>query len=267
MSIKETVVRELNKELVLKYQPKNDGWAGIVVFKDKVAHRAENEDRIKLLQELEEFATRLNTSFFGYGGAIKRFLTVFEDGFEDAQYIKREREYKLKAKTKLDTGASLEQALLSQADISAAIASVKSTALIHHYESPPFLKLLETNGIHFLKVLADFAVAPSKQTFDHVALLLKKNDCAKWPCLTYIPFLWMPDQHMFLKPGALKEFAERVGDKFQFFYESDLTYSVYQSLIEMTETTRSNIQSLNPADNIDVQGFIWTSIMYDNNDF
>ena len=41
--------------------------------------------------------------------------------------------------------------------------------------------------------------------------LAKPHDAASWTVATYLPFLWRPETHMFLKPEVTKDFAERVG--------------------------------------------------------
>jgi hypothetical protein len=81
---------------------------------------------------------------------------------------------------------------------------------------------------------------------------LHKYDNAKWPVATYLPFLWQPDRHMFLKPTVTKDFATRVGHRFASDYDSTLTINV--------------VQSLKPRDRIDIQSFIWVVGGYHDDD-
>ena len=88
--------------------------------------------------------------------------------------------------------------------------------------------------------------------------VLKPFGIAKWTVLTYLPYLWKPEAHMFLKPEVTREYAERVGHPFQFAYAPEPTPAVYASLLDLAQTTRREVAELEPADMIDVQSFIWT---------
>ena len=61
--------------------------------------------------------------------------------------------------------------------------------------------------------------------------ILSKHDNAKWTVVTYLPFLWRPEQHMFLKPVVTQDFAERVGHSFVHEYSPALEPDVYASLL------------------------------------
>jgi hypothetical protein len=86
---------------------------------------------------------------------------------------------------------------------------------------------------------------------------LKPHESAKWTVVTYLPFLWRPEQHMFLKPEATKDFAERVGHRFASVYEPGLDIAAYDSLLDLAVQTATELADLNPRDRIDVQSFIW----------
>jgi hypothetical protein len=84
--------------------------------------------------------------------------------------------------------------------------------------------------------------------------------------LTYLPFLWRPDVHMFLKPTITQEFAARVGHGFARDYAPDLDIAVYDSLLDLVARTRAELAPLAPQDGIDVQGFMWVVGAYDETD-
>ena len=91
-----------------------------------------------------------------------------------------------------------------------------------------------------------------------MAPALKRHDAAKWTIVTYLPFLWRPEEHMFLKPDVTRKFAGRVGHRFDNDYSSRLDAKVYDSLLDLVRETRAELKSLAPRDNIDIQSFIWT---------
>ena len=90
-----------------------------------------------------------------------------------------------------------------------------------------------------------------------MAQALKPYDSAKWTIVTYLPFLWRPEAHMFLKPEVTKDFAARVGHRFASDYSPKLEVPVYLSLIDLVDETEIEITDLEPRDRIDIQSFIW----------
>jgi hypothetical protein len=86
---------------------------------------------------------------------------------------------------------------------------------------------------------------------------LKPHDAAKWTVITYLPYLWRPELHMFLKPEATKDFAARVGHRFADDYEPRLHLTVYESLLDLVDKTAMQLADLMPRDRIDIQSFIW----------
>ena len=87
--------------------------------------------------------------------------------------------------------------------------------------------------------------------------VLKPHGCAKWTVATYLPFLWRPETHMYLKPEATKDFAARVGHPLASFYEAQLKFDVYASLLDLADATSNQLSDLAPRDRIDIQSFIW----------
>ena len=62
---------------------------------------------------------------------------------------------------------------------------------------------------------------------------------------------------MFLKPEVTKDFAARVGHRFASEYDPRLDAAVYESLLDLTARTATELADLKPRDRIDVQSFIW----------
>ena len=94
---------------------------------------------------------------------------------------------------------------------------------------------------------------------------LKPFDSAKWTVATYLPYLWLPEQHMFLKPEVTKDYAARVGHPFASIYEARLNFDVYASLLELVDRTTDELDDLKPRDGIDIQSFIWVVGDYQEN--
>ena len=90
-----------------------------------------------------------------------------------------------------------------------------------------------------------------------MSALLKPYDSAKWTVVTYLPFLWRPDIHMFLKPEVTKDFSTRVGHPFASEYQPALSMEVYVSLLDMVAEAELELADMNPRDRIDIQSFVW----------
>ncbi len=71
--------------------------------------------------------------------------------------------------------------------------------------------------------------------------------------MTYLPFLWLPQIHIFLKPTAMKDCAARVGHAFADAYQNRLGLHVYASLLDLVATTETELADLLPIDRIDIQ--------------
>ena len=84
--------------------------------------------------------------------------------------------------------------------------------------------------------------------------------------MTYLPFLWRPNEHVFLKPTMIQDFAERVGHRFASVYRPDLDIEVYDTLLDLAEETRAKLADMAPRDMIDIQSFMWTVVKYEEKD-
>lgn len=109
----------------------------------------------------------------------------------------------------------------------------------------------------FVRGAARFATGEMKEGLWEMQQALKPHEIAKWTAVTYLPFLWRPEAHMFLKPEVTKDFALRVGHPFADEYEAKLDLRVYESLLNLVARTEKEIADLHPKDHIDVQSFIW----------
>jgi len=87
-----------------------------------------------------------------------------------------------------------------------------------------------------------------------------------WPLVTYLPYLWAPEDHVFLKPESTVDFAERVGHPFASEYDAEIKSAVYKSLLDLARATKLEVASLAPVDGIDVQSFIWVVGAYKDSD-
>lgn len=118
----------------------------------------------------------------------------------------------------------------------------------------------------FIQAAASFTSDATTSVLADLRAILKPHDSAKWTVITYLPFLWDPSSHVFLKPTMITHFASRVGHRFADDYSADLSLGVYESLLDLATEAKAKIGDLGPQDMIDVQSFMWTSVEYTEDD-
>jgi hypothetical protein len=208
-------------------------------------------------RRLHDEAGKASPKYVGFDGARNRFLHWFRAGFQSPDFLTNERNYKRDSKAKLDAKAPLEKAATGSG-FGEAVWSVFQTNMLSPFEKMRVRDALRSaSGDDFIRAAARFALGEGKSALLNMEQALKPHNSAKWTVATYLPFLWRPEQHMFLKPEATKDFATRVGHRFAHDYEPRLDIGVYESLLGLVAKTESEIADLKPRDRIDVQSFIW----------
>lgn len=219
---------------------------------------AEGDNADEVWRQLHDDAGKSDPKYFGFDGARKRFLKLFTDGFHSGQYLAQERDYKLAAKAKLDDAAPLEQAIDGTGFGEAVLAAFRATNMLSPFEKTRLQDVLRgPRADDFIQAAARFTLDGSKSHLLAMEQALKPHDNAKWTVATYLPYLWRPDTHMFLKPEATKDFASRVGHRFADDYEARLHLPVYESLLDLVARTERELADMRPRDRIDIQSFIW----------
>jgi hypothetical protein len=205
-------------------------------------------------RRLHDEAGKANPKYFGFDGARVRF---FPNGFHSEGYMRDERNYKVEAKQRLDKAAPLEQAVDVSGLGEAVLAAFRATNLLSPFEKVRLQDVLRgPMADEFIRAAARFTLGDGKPALLQMERALKPHDSAKWTVATYLPYLWRPKEHMFLKPEVTKDFAARVGHRFANDYEAHLDFGVYESLLDLASKTAAELEELKPRDRIDVQSFI-----------
>lgn len=246
-------------------QGMDGGWVGVVILGGKiVGEKLHDEDRGRLRARLMNLAGTVHPNYFGIEGAITRFLQFMPGGFSGQRYTAHdgERRYKVDAHKTLTTLLPLTAAeKATDADGKTLAAAFKKDQLWTHMpslqESTRLREVLAEHGGAFLRAAAAFANGDFNTGIAGMRNAIAPHGTLTWPIATYLPFLWSPERHMFLKPTATRDFAERVGHRFAIEYDSEITADVYRSLLDLADDTAAGIAQLGPVDRIDVQSFIW----------
>lgn len=233
-------------------------YAGIVLLDGKVRSRLDGKEVDELWSLLQKEVATTSPDYFGFDGARSRFLRIFEGGFASPNYLSSERAYKMAAKEKLDSLVPLELAAESEGCGEEILAVYRATNLLSPFEKVRMQEALRgPNADRFIRGAASFTIGKIDEGLRDMAAALKPYDAAKWTAITYLPFLWRPDEHMFLKPEVTKMFAERVGHQFFNTYSPELNPAVYENLLDLAVTTEGELEGIHPQDRIDIQSFIW----------
>lgn len=238
-----------------RYYGKADGK---VVVSD-----AATEDEVR--RRLADEAGKGSAKYFGFPGARNRFSHFFPNGFGSDCYRRMERTYKLEAREKLLKAAPLEEAATGSGFGPAILKVFQTTNMFHSVEKAKVGELLRgPDADDFVRAVAALALGEAKSALPRLEVMRAAKKAATWTTVTFLPSLWRPDQHIFLKPEATMDFAERVGHPLYALNEARLDPAVYESLLDLAARTEREIADLKPADRIDVQSFIWVVGDYDD---
>lgn len=198
----------------------------------------------------------------GYADALSRFLEIFPEGFNSVDFFDTELGYKSKAKQMLDENVPLDKAMIGRGYGEAVLKVFRATNLLsYQYETTPVAEMLGSRDADtVIQAAARFANDGSEISFREFKRVLMHHDkCARWTVATYLPFLWNPKEHMYLKPRVTKRFAKMVGHPLSSVYQAQLEFDVYVSLLDLVAMTSNELSDLSPPprDNIDIQSFIW----------
>jgi len=161
----------------------------------------EGTDADRVWQQLHDEAGKSDPKYFGYTGARSRFLKFFPNGFHSEGYAAGERDYKLAAKNKLDAAAPLETARAGSGYGETVLSVYRATNMLSPFEKTRLQEVFRgPDSDAVIRAAAEFTEGADKRTLGRLEAALKPYDCAKWTVVTYLPYLWRPDRHMFLKP-------------------------------------------------------------------
>ena len=234
------------------------GFVALSIEGGKVTLKVEDTSADGAWNALQSQLTREGPNWFGYPGARARFLYWFASGFSSLAYLEAERDYKLRAKAQLEATTPLEEAATGSGHGEAVLRAYRATNLLYPIEKTRMQSLLRgVEGDAFVRAAARFALGEGKTALRTMENLLRPHDNAKWTVVTYLPFLWRPEAHIFLKPEVTKDFAERVGHDLARTYSPDLDLRTYGDFLDLAGGIRAAFAGNEPRDMIDVQSVIW----------
>jgi hypothetical protein len=204
--------------------------------------------------------------------AKKNFLRLFPNSFGDESYIARERSYKVKSHQVWaeELGREVYQDLINSEryeEIALRLLKVyRGLNLLGTFEAMSLHDALKTDvGARLIGTAVFDSVygnLPADTRFNVLsnaiaAVPMARGKLTTWPLQTVFPFLANPSENLFLKPVATRKAAERFG--FDLHYRTPPNWPTYARLLEFGKQLMKDLESWNPADLIDIQGFIWVT--------
>lgn len=200
---------------------------------------------------------------------VERFLALYLGGFDDAGFVRDEREYKLAAIEKLKQNLSLTaiDSLLVANDFAEVCRRSKQIAsslnIIFPQEMMSFndaLKAPEAQKefAHSLRNVL-YSDSPKDARFEQYFAVLAKIGCPKWTVATYFQFLESAGTDMFMKPMVSQAMASAVG--ISLLYRPDPNWETCVRLNEISAEVESRLKAVNlvPRDWIDLQSFMYVA--------
>lgn len=239
-------------------------FVGLAVADDAVKLKIEGDTADEVWRRLHDEVGKTNPRYVGFAGARNRFLHFFPNGFHSSGYETNERDYKVAARARLLRSVPLADAVEGVGLGEAVLSVFRATNLLSLFEKTRLQDVLRgPSADPFIQAAARFTLGDARAALLDMERALKPHDAAKWTVATYLPFLWRPEAHMFLKPEVTKDFAERVGHRFASDYEPRLNPEVYGILLDLVAETEVELIELKPRDRIDLQSFIWVVGYYE----
>lgn len=252
-----TIREEKVAKVTLRLLQGQDGYVGAILGGKSVPH-VHGDDPDLVWAKLRAEVGKASPHYFGYDGARRRFLKLFPQGFE-GEFCVQERDYKVLAAEYLTSALPLETARTAAPEHwELAARAYSKTNLLSTFEQARTRDVLKgKDGARFISAAAAMADGDHKAALPEIARLFRPYGTPSWPAATYLPFLWRPDLHMFLKPEVTRDYAQRVGHAFALAYGPRLEAAVYDELLALAAETRASLDGLGPRDMIDIQSFIW----------
>jgi hypothetical protein len=200
----------------------------------------------------------------------RKFLSIFPDGFRDADYVDLERDYKWQAhlRWRSELGVERFRALLASGDyetVARLATSIEArTNLLFSFEKMALRDAVRSSaGAKAFACGLDALLHGEGSLEERFAawrdvvagLPRRQTRVLTWPVLTVFPFIAQPKVHLYLKPTVTRVAARAYG--YEFAYRSTPSWDTYRSLLEFGAQVRRDTRDLRPRDQIDVQSFIW----------
>ena len=200
----------------------------------------------------------------------RKFLRYFPDGFRDETYFDWERGYKWRAHEQWNATLGKREfrgLLLAGRHAEAAARAVRlesRTNLLFSFEKMALRDAVRVPS--GARAFADglfalvYGTGTPQRRFDAwcevvAGLPRKQTRVLTWPVLTVFPFLALPGEHFFFKPGVTRRAADAYGAALQ--YTSRPSWASYAPVLELATRVRSDLRDLRPRDLIDIQSFLW----------
>jgi hypothetical protein len=226
--------------------------------------RIEGDAALDVWLDNADLDARNTSAYVGPRELLHGFLERHPGGLRDPRYLAEERQPIVAARTLLlelldrDASRGLIQDERFGELCERALRVVGKTSLVLPSDRMALSRALksEENCARFAPALDDLLYGSDDPDvrFRRFAALLVAIGAAKWTLATGFTFLRFPEEHMLMRPAVTQQAAARC--RFQLDYRPELDRRTYGRLLVFGRVLRETFASLEPVDNIDVQGII-----------
>lgn len=213
-------------------------------------------------------------------------------GFDDREFVRRERSYKLSAHERFKRlSADREASTLTGAEVAQLLNDVygenrkdgtqeRLNLLYQKVDEPAYFEALYAGGprtVDYYQSALEFIRKSDENSFRRYAKAIDnlptRAGGAKldgWTTITWLPFIADPSSQFLIKPTIVQAFASIL--PFEINYNAHANFLTYRRCVEMALRMRDVLEKseLNPSqrtiDLIDVQSFMWVVMRYTDND-
>jgi 5-methylcytosine-specific restriction endonuclease McrBC GTP-binding regulatory subunit McrB len=195
---------------------------------------------------------------------IAYFQQYFRD-FNDPKYLKEERNYKVEASQKAQQLLACQELadLIGRGQAEEVVKRIRSlfskTNLCSKQENTVLSNIAVEHYEDFAKGVYELLYGREKweQRLLSFAQIFQEatGKAASWPHLTYLPFLVLPQEHIFLKPEAMQQAVDLLGFSWVYHYAPDP--ETYVQLCQLAQMLMKKLALFNPRDMIDIQSFLY----------
>jgi hypothetical protein len=204
--------------------------------------------------------------------AKDKFLRFYPKGFNDPEYLRCERDYKVEAHAKWCELLNQEEfdRLLEEKQFleicRRAVQIEAKTNLLARFEKSALHDAVKVERAAELAAVGlfdlvygddDFQVRFEEFATDLRSWPTRQTSPFKWTIATIFPFLALPKQHIFLKPEVTNAAAKR--RHFSLNYKPEVNWLTYSCLLRLAAVLAEEVADLYPRDIIDIQSYLWVT--------
>jgi hypothetical protein len=196
---------------------------------------------------------------------LQTFKAKFPTAFDDPAFSEGERAYKEEARALASEQLAPDhlQAMLDEGDFGQMFKNlrkvVSKTNQAFHIDQSKLGGIPSDCHEVFCRSLFDLLHGDDAfgDRFARFIAIIEPHGAAKWPVVTYFPFILTPEAHYLVKPNVLRPAAQMLA--FDLHYVQRPNPDTYEQVLRFCAYVKEQLEAadLHPRDMVDLQTFFW----------